>query len=304
MSPGRGSLLAALTCAIPLMGCRGHEESSQAVVAMLDGRAVHRFEFDAYVAAALARSGGVPQRGDERDRVLSRLLDDYLNEEILLREAERRGVSVTDQEIASYLSEEEPSAAAHSRETQSGMARRHLAIRKLQEAFVRAGSEVSERDVEKYLAERGVAPRRHVVLRTLKFAAPDEAQRVRGEILSGRSGFREQVEARDPELGAPLTVAIETLPPEVRGALEGLEPGRPSEPVALRGAVYLFELEPGEDEDEEEEDPAEARRRVRSELQRIRAEQASRALIEALRKAAVVEIRHEALPFRYVAETP
>ena len=48
-------------------------------------------------------------------RVKSRLFDDFLNGEVLLQEARRRGVTVSDEELAEYLVKDLP-PAPHARE--------------------------------------------------------------------------------------------------------------------------------------------------------------------------------------------
>lgn len=108
------------------------------VVATIDGVPVLISAFEDYAAVRFVEDGlDEPMAPSDSDRVRSRLFDDFVAENLLVVEAERRGVVVSDAEISSWLGDEDESdpARASARRVQ---ARRELATHRLLDAWMRA----------------------------------------------------------------------------------------------------------------------------------------------------------------------
>lgn len=156
----RGVALAAVL-AVP--GCASPGDSPPApapvpVVATIDGVAVPESAFEDYLKVHFVEEGleePVPQ--EDTDRVRSRLFDDFIDESVLVLEAERRGVPVDDDEVTAWLGvvgDADPAREAARR----AQARREIATQKLLDAWIRAESRTTDAATPaEHAAERLIA---------------------------------------------------------------------------------------------------------------------------------------------------
>jgi hypothetical protein len=269
------------------------------VVAEVGTKAVTVSELQAFLETVpLQDPAAEPLSPGDLARVKSRLFDDYLESELLFLEATRRGVTVSDDELAAYLGPEGPSEPA-ARE----FARRDLTIQKLRESVVLAASNVEDREIEVWLTahEPPGEPVLHGTFRTLRFASYPEAARVRQEILTKKLSFAEAGSAygADSLPDVPREKDLEALPAHIATAVRSLRPGEISAPLPFESSVLLFLLEKAED-------PSEftLRRRedARKSLALEKAQAATDRLLRELRNTTVVKRHTGELPFAYVAE--
>ena len=269
------------------------------VVAEVGAQPVTVAQLQAYLDANQFQDPAAePTSPGDLARVKSRLFDDFLDGEILLQEAGRRGVTVADSELAEYLGKDVPTAPGV-RE----LARRDLTIQKLREEVVLAGVRVDDEEIEAWLAARTppVEPALQGTLRTLRLASYPEATRVRQEILAKKLSFA-QAEAAygaDSLPDAPRDEDLEALPQQVAAAVRALKPGGVSAPLPFESSVLLFLLEAADD-------PSASTSRRREGARRAIALDKSQAvadkLLEDLRGKTVVTRHVGELPFAYVAE--
>jgi peptidyl-prolyl cis-trans isomerase C len=296
-------LVALCVAAACTVGCAGKDDltPTEGAVATLDGDPIAVAELERYLEGILSfPDDAEPLEGEELDRVESRLFDAFIEEEILLREAMRRGVKISDAEIDAYLGvpESDEGASAPAREA----ARRNLMIQKLRGAVVGVDAEASPGEVEAYLEEHrdALEADRKIVLRSLMVGTEANANRVRREILRGEMAFAEAVEVfgLTPDQGQPMEVSLADLPEEIREALSGLETGEISKPVQFQGNVYLFMVDVGPAAVGEER----LRALAVNELLRLKSQEASDRFLGRLRSQVAVEIHYENLPFTYIPE--
>jgi hypothetical protein len=231
-------------------------------------------------------------------RVKSRLFDDYLDSELLLQEAHRRGVTVSNEELDAYLGADAPTQP-----TARELARRDLTIQKLRESVVLAEVHVDEKEVDARLAAQAPPgePALQGTFRTLRLASYPEAARVRQEILSKKLSFAEAELAygADSLPDAPRDEDLEALPAHIAAAVKALAPGGVSAPLPFESSVLLFLLEAADD-------PSESTSRRRESARRSialeKAQAATDRLAEGLRKTTVIKRHPGELPFAYVAE--
>jgi hypothetical protein len=304
----RGGATAVLLSAVLCVSGCGKDEVGpprEGAVATLDGDPITVADLERYLEGILSfEDDGDPLEGEDLDRVRSRLFDAFLEEEILLREAVRRGVEVAEVEIDVYLegvpSEEGESPAVTERSREN--ARRNLTIQKLRGAVVGVDAEAGPDEVETYLQEHRdeLEADQQIVLRSLMVGTEANAKRVRREIQRGKMAFAEAVEVfgLTPDQGQPMEVSLGDLPQEIRGALQGLSSGEISNPVEFQGNVYLFLVDVGPAKLGE----ARLRELAVSELLRIKSQEASDRFLERLRSQVVVEIHHDNLPFAYIPD--
>jgi len=300
------------------------------VVARIDEVTLTVADVEAYLAANVDDEWGEEAlSGEESDLVRSRMFDAFLEERILLHEAEHRGVDVTDAEVDAYLAsgldapdgvdlrDREPEgedidalapthpAAPASDEVRRATARRSLRIQKLIDRTVGRAVTVDDAEVDAWLRQlRGtstpVAGR--VVLRALMMPSSETAERVRDEIRRRRMTFDEAVALYEPTPGQATATDMQVggLPPAVREAIRDLREGQVSAAVEVLGDPYLFlvvrraDRDPGDLEAE--------RARGRRELLEHRYLQAGRRLLEQVRERVRLKVYPENLPFRYVPD--
>ncbi len=301
ISPASSVLVLALTCCVPT------NDPGTVPVAQLSGKTLTVADLDAYLEANLLPGDkGTMEDSEARNdlaRVKSRLFDAFLDEEILSFEAARQGIEVADDEVDTYLRNGAEDAAGAPLERRREMARRDIAIQKIREAWVKSRALVTPDEVDAYLVQRGAtrAPGRNLVLRSLRLASEEQASRVRTAVAGKQVTFDEAVvsSGAGPGQGEPLEVNLESLPAEVQAAVSRLRPGEVSGPVVVQGSTYLFfvaEWRTGEKDDES------LRSRARDHLLQMKYEEASRELVDALRKRIEPKVMLENLPFRYVPE--
>jgi hypothetical protein len=231
-------------------------------------------------------------------RVKSRLFDDFLEGELLLQEAQREGLTVSDAELAAYLgTDASPSPVARE------LVRRDLTIQTFRESVVLAKVKVTDEEIDAWLAAQ-MPPGEPVLqgrLRTLRLASYPEAARVRREILSKKLSFDEAelTYGADSLPDAPRDEDLEALPPHIATAVKALRPGSVSAPLPFESSVLLFLMEATDD-------PSESTSRRRESARRAIALDKSQAVADALvseLRGKTVVIRHpRELPFAYVAE--
>jgi len=297
-------------CALVLVvsagpGCdRGPEDPGGAVVARLGDAPLTLTQFQAYLDTQLLDAGLDDAATTGPDQVRSRLFDAFVEERLMLLEAERRGIVVEDREVEAYLGfdefeeDAEPSEAMDPAE----LARARLMIEKLRDELTGDLPGPAAAEVAAYAEEHRerLLPERRLELRALAFGDEERARRVYDEIRSRRMTFAEAVVLNEthPGEGLPLRVDWSNLSEELRGALEDLKPGRVSQPLAFHGSYYLFKVESWLREPEELE--LELLERARAELESLGRERAERELIAELRREYPVRIKLRRLPFRYV----
>ena len=290
-----------------MAGCGGDDGGSTVgnadAVAVLDGDPIGVEDVERYLTAVLGEVEDEPLADDDIDRVKSRLFDDFLDEEILLREAQRRGISVDAAEVDAYLDAAPDDEQAEPDESVRRMARRNLMIQKLRGRAVGAGAAASPAEIDAYLEENrdALAADRSIVLRSFSVNSEKDAAAIRGQILRGEVAFEKALEVfgESQEQGEPIKIALGDLPEEIRTAVGGLRTGQVSQPVEYQDHVWLFLIDAGASDLDE----GELREQARIEVERRKSREASERLLHEARARTEVVLREANLPFRYVAAT-
>lgn len=272
-------------------------DPARTIAAEVGGKPITVAQVSAFLDANLLQPEDVDAPSPkDMNEVKSRLLDDFLDEEVLFQEATRQGLTVSEQELSGYLGLDAPTDAGA-----RALAQRDLTIQKLREREVLSRVAVSEPEIDAWLAAHAgeaEAPV-HGALRVLRFASAAEAARVKGEIRSGKLTFdRAELAYGGGIPGEPKDVELGTLPDELAGAVKGLQPGEVSEPVPFESSVLLIRLESLDDAAAAR---ARLRERARQEISLTKAEAVSNELLARLRKTTPIRLHRGVLPFAYVA---
>jgi parvulin-like peptidyl-prolyl isomerase len=292
--------LAAAFALVAVSACdRFATDPGKRVVAEVGARPVTVEQLQAYLdATQLQDAGAEPLPPRDLARVKSRLFDDFLDAELLLQEAQRRGLTVSDAELVAYLGTDVPLGPV-ARE----LARRDLTIQKLRESVVLEKVHVDDKEIDAWLAAQAPPgePVLQGTLRTLRLASYPEAARVRGEILSKKLSFAEAELAfgADSLPDAPRDEDLEALPTHIASAVRALKPGTVSAPLPFESSVLLFLLEAADDPSESTSRRREAARRA---IALDKAEAVADALVRELAAKTSVVRHPRELPFVYVAE--
>jgi len=296
--------------AVPVMlwlllvtGCGGPSGPEQIIVAEVGDGRITRVELEYYLESNLLQeTDDEPLPANEMNAIRSRLLDALVEERILLAEADRHGIQVTDIEIGAYVAQGEPGPTEKTPDADPRWraARRRLRIEKLQAKIALELPPIEDREVLEFMDRQIEQPDdRELVLRALMLADREVADRVHRDITRNRITFAEAVVAHgDTTQGFPTQVSWLSLPEEVREALDGKKPGRVSDPVEMLGSIYLFQVDSWLDSPPRAD--GERARRALRELDDLRHRSAVEELLEDARRRTRVRILHRNLPFAYV----
>lgn len=296
----RAVAAAVLTSVMLACGLPGTGLPSRRVIALVDGQPVYLSDLEQYLEANLLGEGLQGQQAD-LDRVKSRLLDALIDERLQLAEAERRGIAVSDLEIESRLSPEGAEALSPANRL---LARRLVMVEKLEQQVAEELEPIDDSDVLAHLKRDRTDGRGggRLLLRALMLESAEEAERVYRSVRDRQMTFDEAVAAykTNPGQGVPVEVAYDGLPDELRAVLGDVKSGELVGPLEVQGEHYLFRVDSWLDDPTEGDETRMAR--ARQELEALRLQWASAALLQELRQKARITLRRRNLPFRYVSE--
>ncbi len=296
------SLLLLLASVALLAGCGGEPKPEPDVIAVIGERTLRHNDFAAYLSINLLDDGEVPPSAAARAEIRSRLFDRFIEEQLLVAEAERSGVTVSDEELDAYHAalEAMDGTDPEARQAPRRVVQQTLVAQKFSEWFLRREVEPTPAEVEAYLEQNreALTPEPQVVLRALMLESMEQAQRAYRRLKKRSITFNEAVVAygTTPGQGIPVETPIDQQPEPLRKELERLRPGQTSRPVDLHGDVYLFNLEARRDP---ANDPQTLLALAREELLRELRARKMQELIERLRAAEDVQILSGNLPFPY-----
>jgi hypothetical protein len=218
-----------------------------------------------------------------------------LDSEVLVQEARRRGVTVSDAELADFLGPDAPPSPLA-----RDLARRDFVIQKLRESTVRSEVRVDEARVEAWLAAHPAPadpsrrPAANASIRLLSGrACSNEIVSRKLTLDQAQSAYGADAQAdltQEPDLGA--------FPDHIAVAIRALAPGQVSQPLPFESSVLLFLLDRPEPVDRGGERRDCRARDLAAESQRIADELLARL------KSITPIVRHRTSPFPYVAEAP
>jgi parvulin-like peptidyl-prolyl isomerase len=309
--PGRaaGIVLALLASPAFHTACgrgEGGRPAGGDVIAEIGGEPISRPQFDAYLEEALPAAGA---EGSEEPtpELLSRLLDRFLDEELVLREARLKGVAVSEREVTDALRRvmaQDETRAGNGRDAQEAereRMRRALLARKFREEVVLKDLTVSDEEVaahyETHRDQFQQAAR--LVLRQILLDDPEQARAVHQELTLDPARFQEVAEARSlaPDGGRPRAYEEADLPEEIVAATRSVPEGGLSEVVTTQDASRIFLVE--KRQPERVVGIEEARDRIRVSLLQEKSREAYETYLDSLRRSAGLVVHEEKLPFGY-----
>ena len=279
----------------------GPDDAMHLAVAEIEGEPRMLADFEMYLQTNLLPMGPAERPLSQDDEIVrSRLLDAFVDEQLLLIEAKRRGIKVRGEQVEAELEadreegREAPVSAAARR-----MVEQRLVLSALERQIVEEVTPPIDAEVRAWLAERAPADGdRRVRMRGLRFEELEQARKVHRDLSRKRKTVDEVLAQYQmpPEQGVPVEMALSAAPQEVREVIEKLRAGQVGGPAAYAGGFYLFRVESWMETPEPDASDLERARRA---LLGQRRQRAYRRLLDELRSTTEVELVTDNLPFRY-----
>ncbi|HXU12821.1 MAG TPA: peptidyl-prolyl cis-trans isomerase [Candidatus Binatia bacterium] len=278
------------------------------VVATVGGEPIPMKAFERYLADNSGESED--DEAEQASAIRSRLLDQMIEEQLLLRQAKGLGVTVSDAEVDDYLGQigvsegEAEVTGGEGKEAFRDKVRQGLILQKVKDRAVLSKVEVTPGEVEDYLKKQPEAARvpRSVVLRQILIDDKSQADRLAAQLAKEPSRFEALARENSvaPDKGQARAYTEEQLPVELRDALFRLEPGQSSPVLENSGRYLIFQLV--RKMEAMDADVSEVKHRLQLELFRKKGEQALDRYIADLKKETEIHVNRAILPFEYSGE--
>jgi len=278
------------------------------VVATVGGEPIPMKAFERYLADNSGESED--DEAEQASAIRSRLLDQMIEEQLLLRQAKGLGVTVSDAEVDDYLGQigvsegEAEVTGGEGKEAFRDKVRQGLILQKVKDRAVLSKVEVTPGEVEDYMKKQPEAARvpRSVVLRQILIDDKSQADRLAAQLAKEPSRFEALARENSvaPDKGQARAYTEEQLPVELRDALFRLEPGQSSPVLENSGRYLIFQLV--RKMEAMDADVSEVKHRLQLELFRKKGEQALDRYIADLKKETEIHVNRAILPFEYSGE--
>jgi len=263
------------------------------VIATVSGRPVTQESFDSYVAETM---GGHEEAGSLDAEVKSRLLDQFLDEEVLVGAALEEGVSVSEEEVGRFL----PGNAGNRQRL-----RRVLLQKKYKEQVILKNLNVSDEEILEHFRAHEATFRRpaRAVLSKVLLDSAHEARNVRADLARDPDDFEEisQTRSLSPDGGRAQEYEEAALPDSLREVVASMREGELSEVVEDPMGFFILRLE--ERLPEQGVSIEEVRDQIELSLLREKGERRFNQSLADLRQGARIQIRKESLDFTYVSRS-
>jgi parvulin-like peptidyl-prolyl isomerase len=290
----------ALLSAVLAWGCaRGH---AVAPAVTLNGEGIPYSDFETYLKASFGDEA--PPRDDAE--TLSRLLDQFIEERLLLQKAEEQRLTVGDEQVDAFLSGLGGGPGSGKRDDPAlrEQVRRDLLIQEFKDQVLLKDLKVAPEETEAYFREHPAEfqQSRVIVLRQILLEEASEAKRIGGELRADPARFSllAQRASLSPDKGEPRSFQEEELPQEVRQAVASLAPGQVSGEVVGEGKFRFFQVV--DRKEAKSQSLEEARQRIEVLLMQQKAESALARTLQEARRASTVQVHRANLPFPYQGE--
>jgi peptidyl-prolyl cis-trans isomerase SurA len=233
----------------------GHfDPTVRKATAIVNGDIITDTDVDQRLALVLLANSGSTISDDERDRLRMQVLRNLIDESLQIQEAKADDVSVfarvaanfkqTPQQFTDFVKSKGSSASSLKRQIRAEMSWQHVLGRKV-EPFVNVGDDEVKAIIDKLDSQRGTQEYR--VQEIFLSATPDtdadihaSANKIVGQIRAGGSFTayaRQFSEASTAAVGGDLGwVRAGQLPDALSSAVQSMEPGKVSEPAAIRSS--------------------------------------------------------------------
>jgi len=225
-------------------GCASQKELSP-VIATINDREIRRATFERFFALKMGELAGA----DASDSLKSQLLDEYLRRRLVLDEAARVGLTVTETEVE-QAAQENPqfkngSATTDAREEFAA----DLLVQKYYRQVLQRNVRVLPEEIQRYIEQNQtrLTQQAGFYAREIRVQSKEEADRLRMEVTEGRRDFaavaRLHSDAPNAEQGGLSRYDEGQLPSVLERAIQPLRPGDVSPVIESSFGFHIFKLE-------------------------------------------------------------
>ncbi len=306
------SMLLASCRSSPRAGATQEIEDPSPVIVEINGSPEHLAAFERFVKARL--SDFYPQSAQNQtdsDQLRSRLFDEFVQRQIIVREAQHQGINTTDEEIQRAVEDQhrqtsgegtgqQPPALA-SQERVEEIKCDLLTIKYYKNAVL-SEVRVTPEEIEGYYKQNEARYRQQngFYVREIRVATAEEAAEVHRQLLRKPGDFatlaREHSQAPTAASGGLMHYATQQLPPVLEQAITPLKVGGMSGVIKSNYGFHIFKLE--------ERDTPQPLEKVRQQIEEDLLRGKNQALIDSFNERALagaqIKVYHDRLGFTYV----
>lgn len=215
------------------------------IIAVIDGRQVHKSDFDGFLSARLGELTGI----ETTDLLRSQMLDEFIERQLVLEQAAQAGVSVTQAEIDQATQDNPSGGPARDSAPSRKELVNDLIISKYYKQIVLRDVRPTQEEVQKYLDENHsrLSERAGFVVREIRVEERDRAESLRREAMDGTHDFadlaRTNSQAPSADDGGLSRYDEGQLPEVLERAIRPLKPGEVSPVIQSSFGFHLFKLE-------------------------------------------------------------
>ena len=298
--PAIFALLAVLTrCGgVPKEGRAGYTETPIARVGerALSGRAFQEYLVDVFGSEDEIRDG---------DELLSRILDQFLEEQMFLEKARRLELETdegTAQEFLQTVSPRIDDSDEKGRNRFLNKVRASELTRKLKNLVIAERVKVTAKEVEEFY--RGNPSKFHqstvIQLRQILIDDREKGEEIRAGLLKNLDQFQElaEIHSESPDKGMTMSVEEADLPEEIQVGLANVQEGGLSPLIQDSQGFHIFQLV--QRQRDMERPLSEVHKMIEGTLYQEKSERVLKEYLQELRREIPVEIVTENLKFRYI----
>ncbi|HZS04654.1 MAG TPA: peptidyl-prolyl cis-trans isomerase [Blastocatellia bacterium] len=261
--------LVALCCLAGLAGCRSSESAKGAsspevkdtspVIAEINGVPEHSAAFERFVKSHLSdiysqTSQGQPGGSDE---LRSRLFDEFIKRQLIVHEAQKSGITASQEEIARTVQEQrqqtkaegpnQEAATLTSNERAEEITSELLTLKYYQQEVLK-DVKVTPEEVERYYEQNKTRYQKNgFYVREIRVEKKDEAEQLHQKALARPADFstlaREHSKAPNSAQGGLMYYEVGQLPPVLEQEILPLKVGGTSRVIQSNYGFHIFRLE-------------------------------------------------------------
>jgi parvulin-like peptidyl-prolyl isomerase len=296
-------LIVGITVVAPLCwSCRSADRTPTVVT--INGDKIHRSEFLRFLKIKL----GDLTSGDTADALKSQMLDEFIVRKLVLAQAARVGLSVTELEIQQTAQDPQMKSSAATEDAREELVN-DLLVSKYYKQVVLREVRISSEEVQRYIDENRARrlDKPGFYVREIRVETREEADRLLKEVTEGGRDFaavvRQSSQVPNAEQGGLTHYTDGQLPEALENAIKLLRPGDVSPVIQSSFGYHIFKLErrtePHPDDSRRASLDEDRSRLIEDAIER-KNQQAVDQAIEKLVAAASIKIDESAAGFTYV----
>jgi peptidyl-prolyl cis-trans isomerase C len=237
-------LLISFLFVLAFVGCRSKSDGSPSM-ALVNGREVSRTEFDRFLALKLGEFA-TPEMSDS---LRSQIFDEYLLRRVVIDEATRAGLMITDTEIENIAQDNPQMRSTASQEEGRKELENDLLIEKYYQQKILRNISISPEEIEAYIEANKdrLTNKPGFYVREIRVATRDEAEAIRREITEEKKDFVKVAHSHSnsakTEQGKLTRYDEGQMPAVLEQTIKSLSPGSLSQVVQSNYGFHLFLLE-------------------------------------------------------------